>query len=61
MKKNFTPIALPLWTNPAWAEMVVVPLHTNSNAIDALAYSLFTNNIPNIAAVPLELACVVSY
>jgi hypothetical protein len=57
MKKNFTPIALPFWTTWLKAIPVVVPLHINSNLV---AYPPFTNNIPDIAAVPLELACVVS-
>ena len=59
MKKNFTPIALPYWTI-AWlsAGRVVVPLHTSCNAVNAVAYSPFTSNTSNIAAVPLKLACV---
>ena len=54
MKKNFTLIVLPYgaaaWPGPG---RVVVPLHTQTgNSVDAVAYSPFTNNIPDIAAVP---------
>ncbi|THU32070.1 hypothetical protein FAM09_28225 [Niastella caeni] len=61
MKKICTPFALPYWTIARRnACMVVVPLHTpKSNIVNSVANFSFTSIIPDIAAVPLELACVV--
>ncbi|WP_205513630.1 hypothetical protein [Longitalea arenae] len=57
--KNCTLSALPYENSARASGRVIAPLHTtNSNPAYAIAYPPFTSNIPDIAAVPLPMACV---